>query len=488
MRDIRKRSHNLRSKKAKDEDSFQGLENKSKSRNHFREEQDDISRRAELYEKKEYPDIDYTRDGKPILKASTHFDLANGPESRRKRRDDFDVLKRSEFFNSHRKNPDEKVVREYERAKHKKKKIGRRVTYSLVILALLTLGALTFIFDKATILIAPKYKDVDVAGEFLIFKDDFEMDTATTTASKSILKSEPKEVNEKASGEITIYNNYSSEPQVLIKNTRFQDKDGKVFRIRDSVTVPGKTGETPGSFQAKVLADSYGADYNIGPSDFTIPGLKGNVRYNYFYAKSAKAMTGGISGMRQVVAESDMAEARKVLEPKVTEALAEISKAVMHPGYYTLSKSPLVTIIDNASELASTDKNTFEVTGQATIFSIKSETLAKMLAEQALGENYNSQEGIRLEDISNLQIEMATDTTPESNLLKLKILGKARLVWTYNEEALKSSLAGQKTAILGEVIDKYNYAILNARSIVKPVWSRSFPKAIHKISIVEELK
>ena len=70
------------------------------------------------------------------------------------------------------------------------------------------------------------------------------IDIASTTLSKTILRSEPKEVNQKAQGELTVYNNYSEAPQILIKNTRFQTEDGKIFRIGDSITVPGKTGNT----------------------------------------------------------------------------------------------------------------------------------------------------------------------------------------------------------------------------------------------------
>ena len=36
---------------------------------------------------------------------------------------------------------------------------------------------------------------------------------------------------QKASGKITVYNNYGSAPQKLIANTRFQTSDGKVYRI-----------------------------------------------------------------------------------------------------------------------------------------------------------------------------------------------------------------------------------------------------------------
>lgn len=485
MRDIRRPYHNSRSKNKEKE----LLNNSKMSSKKSREMVDDISRKTELYEKKEYQDIDYTRDGKPVMRAREHFDLANGPERRGRRRgEDFDVLKRGEFFNSKRKTFDDEEVEKFRKAKNRKSKFAKSLFYGLIFLAITTLIVMTFVFNKATITINPKYKDIDVNNTFLIFKDDIITDTATSTLSKVVLKSEPKEVNQKAEGELTIYNNYSADPQVLIRNTRFQSPEGKIFKIADSVTVPGKKGDVAGAITVKVSADSYGADYNIEPTKFTIPGLKGTSRYNAFYAKSTNKMSGGMSGMVQIVADSDINQAQVELEPKVKDDLLQKLKKFTHDGYYTLYNSPIITYSNNANELITSDKPTFEITGLATIFSIKEDVLAKMLAEQYLGDEYNVNQGVRLANVNNLNIEVATDTDPNTNLLKLNITGKVRIIWTYNEAQLKKDLANQKTNTFSTVIENYNYAIVNARSSVKPVWIKSFPKDIAKIKLVEEIK
>ena len=48
-----------------------------------------------------------------------------------------------------------------------------------------------------------------------------------------------KEVSQKASGKIIIYNNYSTVSQRLINNTRFEANSGKIYRINSSIVVPG---------------------------------------------------------------------------------------------------------------------------------------------------------------------------------------------------------------------------------------------------------
>ena len=109
-----------------------------------------------------------------------------------------------------------------------------------------------------------------------------------------------KNVEKKSRGEITIYNAYSSQSQSLVANTRFESPDGKIFRIENKITVPGAKVENgkiiPAGIKMNVVADKVGAEYNIGPAKFTIPGFKGAPKYDGFYARSESQMAGGFVG------------------------------------------------------------------------------------------------------------------------------------------------------------------------------------------------
>ncbi len=485
MRDIRKRYHNSKSNNEikivrSNRNISDEFDNKFLDRRN-------ISEKAEMFEKGEYQDISYTREGKPIMKASSHFDLKNSISKKRKR-DDFDVLKRGEFFNSKKRDFDEEDIKIYKKAKNKKNKRKKVFWYSIFIILILGFLSLTFIFDKATININPKYKDIDISDQFLFFKDDILVDIASTTLSKTILRSEPKEVNQKAQGEITIYNNYSDAPQVLIKNTRFQTEDGKIFRISDSITVPGKNGNNPGTIKIKVSADTYGKEYNIGPTDFKIPGFKGTARYDAFYAKSDTQMSGGASGIVQIVSEADIENANSELKPKLVSDLSSITNNIIHDGYYTLYGVPIITFSDNSNILPTAEDNTYYLSGFSTIFSIKKDILAKMIAKQALKDEYNEQDLVRLENIDNLSFSLAEDTDSNSNILKVKIEGKVRIVWTYSDNELKNDLVGQKVKNFTKILEKYNYAILDVTYSTNPNWMNSFPDSLNKIKIIEEIK
>lgn len=166
--------------------------------------------------------------------------------------------------------------------------------------------------------------------------------------------------NQKAHGIITIYNEFSSSPQPLVATTRFETSDGKIFRLVSGVTVPGTetvgTETKAGAIEAKVMADESGAEYNIEPTSFTIPGFKssGGDKYAKIYAKSSKPMTGGgeESQTAKTLSESDIDSAKKKvmqeLEPLVKQKLKEsigedhvlLDEAMnMDDSVYTLSNS-----------------------------------------------------------------------------------------------------------------------------------------------------
>src|SRR3989344_8299374 len=66
---------------------------------------------------------------------------------------------------------------------------------------------------------------------------------ATTTVSTSGMQ----HVSKPATGVITIFNAHSTASQELVATTRFSAPDGKVYRIRSTVVVPGATKKTDGT-------------------------------------------------------------------------------------------------------------------------------------------------------------------------------------------------------------------------------------------------
>lgn len=159
------------------------------------------------------------------------------------------------------------------------------------------------------------------------------------------VEGESKELFAKASGYIDIYNAYGATPQRLVAQTRFETKDGKIFKIQKAVVVPGAkmsgNNLTPSSIRVEVLADQAGDEYNIGPSFFTIPGFKGTPKYAGFYAKSAEPMVAGKIGTGKQVTAG-------LIEKAKNDLAGEFVKELEADTLNTLKDSDL-RLIDGAS-------------------------------------------------------------------------------------------------------------------------------------------
>jgi hypothetical protein len=231
----------------------------------------------------------------------------------------------------------DKKIEEFEKKEEKqfKKEEKRRkvtaVTYALLGASLVLLGVGLYLavefLPRAEIKVITKKTEWNYVDSIIADKNIAKIDTGQKqipaeifSVKKNFNFSFPatgkKSVEQKASGKITIYNAYSSDPQILVANTRFLTPDGKTFRLEQKIVVPGaKIVEgkiIPSNIEAKVIADQPGPQYNIGPvSHFSIPGFQGSVKYQGFYASSQEPMTGGFVGEKAFPTDEDIKKARE---------------------------------------------------------------------------------------------------------------------------------------------------------------------------------
>ncbi len=177
------------------------------------------------------------------------------------------------------------------------------------------------------------YKADSVTGDKVPIGLPFQVVTVSKDGGKTVKTNGEEQVQRKANGTIVIFNNYGTASQRLIKNTRFESPEGLVYRIGDSVVVPapktvnGK--KQAGSIEAVVYADDVGEKYNIGLTDFTIPGFKGDPRYKEMYARSKTPMAGGFVGTVKKVADEDKMVAENEIEATLrTDLLKSINSQI----------------------------------------------------------------------------------------------------------------------------------------------------------------
>ena len=188
-----------------------------------------------------------------------------------------------------------------------KKPRPRRWAGVLFFIFLFGFGWYTF-FPSVVVKIIPRVEQKILSSEVFSAKkpaagDDlaFEFVQVSDEETRAIPATGVEQVDEKASGKITIFNEYSEKVQRFVKNTRFESPKGKIYRIAESVDIPGmKKSENdivPGKVTVTVYADSPGEEYNLPDTKtfFTVPGLKDSPMFKGFYAESITPIVGGFS-------------------------------------------------------------------------------------------------------------------------------------------------------------------------------------------------
>ncbi len=281
-----------------------------------------------------------------------------------------------------------------------------------------------------------------------------------------------QQVSDRASGNITVYNEYSADPVKLIKNTRFETPDGLIFRVPADVMVPGKRAGVAGSISVTVFADVAGEKYNVGPiAKFTLPGLKSNAAmYSGVYAKSAAAMTGGFVGERPGVAPATLEAAKTSVRARLEDkAHATISSrandsSTVVPGLVHITYQSLPSTTEAGGGLRIHERAHVEIP----VF--PADMFAKTIAESV---SADAAAGVRFEKGDNFAGQTSSDTALE-NALDFTLAGTARLIWVVDSAALAAALAGHEEAAFQGIVANFP-SIQEAHARIEPFWKSSFP-------------
>lgn len=358
------------------------------------------------------------------------------------------------------------------------------------------LGA-TFVFPRAEIKVQPAREqaqlNIDVSFDSHLKTVDFDKNIVPSqifevskTVSQEFPATKETNISQKAQGVITIYNAYSSQPQTLVRTTRFRAPDGKVFRLIKTITVPGAKIEggtiIPSSIDAKVVADQPGAAYNIGPTDFTIPGFKGTDKYKGFYGKSKAAMKGGLVKKGLVVGEDDVKSAEKKLQDKLLSGAKIELKKQLGSDFQLIDKSLRAEItevktVPKVGEPA--DKFALSIKAVAKGFAYKRKSLNDLIEEKIALKL--SDKRISLPDTQKISF------TPEgidysAGTADFNLLVKEDISWKIKDEHLKEVLAGKNEEEAQQAIKLFS-EIKMAKVSLWPFWLKRIPKDPRKITI-----
>ncbi len=370
--------------------------------------------------------------------------------------------------------------------------------------------AFSFIFAGATVVVYPKQDTVTVNTTFVAQQGDVlpEGVVPFTTVSKeetfkvSVPAKGEEKVSERASGTITLYNKQSTTPQRLIKNTRFEAQDGHIFRIRESVEIPGKKADgTPGSVDVVVYAEEVGDAYNIQAGKLTIPGFKGLPQADTIYAQAQAPMKGGFSGTRRIVDPADRAKALEELQKKAQQTLVEaLQKEDSGTDKNTLffKDAVFVSIAPLPDEPVDDKTVSIAVQGRVEGVVFEKAVLAQRLAKDAVSGYTGSP--IHIEDGKDLIVHVeriapqsvsASSSASTLASVSVSIQGKARFVWDFDAVQFAKDIAGKD---LSSVSTGRTNALLGAypgidrvQTSIRPFWKRTFPTNIKEITVRTKL-
>jgi hypothetical protein len=291
-------------------------------------------------------------------------------------------------------------------------------------------------------------------------------------------------VDEKATGQVTVYNEYSDKPVRLIKNTRFQAANGLIYRIPASVDVPGKTAAGPGTIQVTLFADQTGDTYNLPPQDkFTLPGLKSTAdMYAGVYAKSTTAFTGGFSGDRPAVAPATLDAARSEVRGRLNEKAQQLA-ATAPEG--TLAFPGLTNVAYETLPPTNEPGGGVRIHEKATVVM---PVFPKDAFAQAIGMAVSaSAEGQSLDIRFNDAISASASSTLAigemgKQPLEFRLSGTGQLLWRVDGDALAQALAGKEESAFQTIIQGFP-GVEEARARITPFWQHSFPKDAAKVKI-----
>ena len=371
--------------------------------------------------------------------------------------------------------------------------------WALAGVSIVALGGLgLFVFRPTTVTVIPRSHPVtfDESAQLVAYP---EASAATGTLSYAVVATDLEDsaiveakgtehAESRASGEIAIYNNYSTSEVRLIKNTRFQTADGLIFRAPEDVVVPGKSATSPGQINITIIADQPGTQYNVGPTDFKVPGLKTNTEmYSGVYAKSTAVFAGGFVGDRPSTApgarEAAIADIRSRLDTsahafvgKLSTATSTVFADLMQVSYRDL---PDTTEANGSIRIHQSARVTVPV--------FAADRFATIIAQTVVADSDSASVTlIPGKDFSAISLA-ASSTTLGADSFNFSLSGAALLVWKVDTGALAQALINRDKAAFKTIVTGFS-SIQEAHARIEPFWKDVFPSNPDDIRInVESL-
>jgi hypothetical protein len=367
-----------------------------------------------------------------------------------------------------------------------------------VVVCLVAVFLLSSLFSTAEIRVYPNSNSVELDDTLKISKDSenssipFEIVQVEKTVSKKVDPDSEQQSSIKAVGKAFIFNEYSTSKQRLIVNTRLETSDGLIYKIKQSVDVPGFKMEgdkkIPGKIEVEIIADEAGEKYNMKVSDlkgdFTIPGLKDSKsKYEGFYGRLSSDIKGGYIGLVKTVSDEKKETYKNELRSTLSTELIKEFSANVPKGYVYFENVKYIEYDNSVSGIVSMEN---ELSEKATlrVFVFDEKKLASYIAVNKI-EGYESGEvyPIFTNDVV-VQLKAKTEKPWEEESLSLDIQGQVKIIKKVDEDRLKKFVVGMRKSTVGVLISsEFSDEIEKISINLRPQWNLSLPKKAENIKV-----
>ncbi|MFH1392909.1 MAG: hypothetical protein ABIG73_00800 [Patescibacteria group bacterium] len=367
---------------------------------------------------------------------------------------------------------------------------GRIVKTFAVIGILLLASAMYLVLPKADIRLSLKEMPISATISVAVSKNISVPDFANgiipgqyfllTKSGSKVIETSTEIVNlpSKYGGTLDIYNAYSTTAQKLVAQTRFETKDGKIFRIQNAVIVPGAkmsgSNLIPSSVKAEVISDTAGEEYQIEPSFFTIPGFKETVKFAGFYAKSTETMT-PVKDTSTIASQYIEKTKEDLKNTLVTELKNEVINTFKNSDLRLIEGASTVKIDEFK---AASDVVTMKISWQAIFFK---ESNFKALVGYFVSAKYPDLKNFDFKD--NITYPQAVKSDFKKGEIFFTFNFDKSNVFAADLAELKKELVGLDEIGMRNIISNKNF-IQSATISLWPLWVRQAPSNSDKINII----
>ena len=398
----------------------------------------------------------------------------------------------------------EQILRDFNRPKvestfsqeimEERKKSGPKYTIWLVALISLVFlfFAVSFLFSSAKIFVDPKVQNITLDQSFAAAKNvgtsdlTFDLISLNGIENMTVKGGSVQNVQNNAVGRVIIYNSYSSSPQTFTANTKLEGSNGKIYKTKTKVIVPGmKSKDLPGSAEVDIYGSEAGEEYNSSPLDFKIFIFKGTAKYAKFYVRSKGEITGGLKGQFSLLSDTDKSNTIAQLKNNLQTKL--LKKAMDQiPGGYILFKDAAFLETDGGVVGVATSDNLIPVSVSGTLYGFifnEKELTKKIVADKI--QNYNNDD-VYIDNLQNLVFSLSNQESisfKDIENINFNLNGNVKIIWNIDKAKLVADLLSKNKSDFSQIMTGYSN-ISSASLSIKPIWKSSLPDKSDKIDII----